>query len=43
MNAPSTGMLLAMLDLQDSMNRKIDPGWIGKRHAYLFFLRLYYR
>jgi dimeric dUTPase (all-alpha-NTP-PPase superfamily) len=35
MNAPSTGMLLAMLDLQDSMNRKIDPDWIGKRHAYL--------
>jgi len=35
MNTPSTGMLLAMLDLQDSMNRKIDPDWIGKRHAYL--------
>jgi len=28
-------MLLAMLDLQDSMNRKIDPDWIDKRHAYL--------
>lgn len=35
MNAPNTGMLLAMLDLQDSMNKKIDPDWIGKRHAYL--------
>lgn len=35
MNAPHTGMLLAMLDLQDSMNKKIDPDWIGKRHAYL--------
>ena len=35
MNAPQPGMLLAMLELQDSMNRKIDPDWIGKRHAYL--------
>lgn len=35
MNAPSNGMLLAMLELQNSMNRKIDAGWIGKRHAYL--------
>jgi dimeric dUTPase (all-alpha-NTP-PPase superfamily) len=35
MNAPTTGMLHAMLDLQDSMNRKIDSDWIGKRHAYL--------
>lgn len=35
MNAPKPGMLLAMLELQDSMNRKIDPDWIGKRHAYL--------
>ena len=35
MNAPNTGMLLAMLDLQDSMNKKIDADWLGKRHAYL--------
>ncbi len=28
-------MLLAMLDLQESMNRKIDVDWLGKRHAYL--------
>jgi len=35
MNAPHTGMLLAMLELQDSMNKKIDPDWIGKQHAYL--------
>ncbi|MEQ1774483.1 MAG: dUTP diphosphatase [Burkholderiales bacterium] len=35
MNAPVAGMLLAMLELQDSMNKKIDPDWIGKRHAYL--------
>ncbi len=35
MNAPTTSMLLAMLDLQDSMNKKIDVDWLGKRHAYL--------
>lgn len=35
MNAPNPGMLLAMLDLQDSMNKKIDAEWLGKRHAYL--------
>ncbi len=35
MQAPTAEMLLAMLDLQDSMNKKIDPGWIGKHHAYL--------
>ncbi len=35
MNTPATSMLLAMLDLQDSMNRKIDAGWIAQRHAYL--------
>lgn len=35
MNAPNPGMLLAMLDLQDSMNKKIDSDWLGKRHAYL--------
>lgn len=35
MDTPTPGMLLAMLDLQDSMNRKIDADWLGKRHAYL--------
>ena len=35
MDTPTHGMLLAMLDLQDSMNRKIDADWISKRHAYL--------
>ena len=35
MNAPNPGMLLAMLDLQESMNKKIDADWLGKRHAYL--------
>ncbi len=35
MNAPNPGMLLAMLDLQDSMNKKIDADWLAKRHAYL--------
>jgi dimeric dUTPase (all-alpha-NTP-PPase superfamily) len=35
MNAPNTGMLLAMLELQDSMNKKIDHDWLSKRHAYL--------
>lgn len=35
MNAPGAGMLLAMLELQDSMNQKIDADWIGKHHAYL--------
>ncbi len=35
MNAPNPGMLLAMLDLQDSMNKKIDTDWLVKRHAYL--------
>ena len=35
MNTPNAGMLLAMLDLQDSMNKKIDHDWLAKRHAYL--------
>lgn len=35
MNTPSPGMLLAMLDLQDSMNKKIDADWLARRHAYL--------
>jgi dimeric dUTPase (all-alpha-NTP-PPase superfamily) len=35
MNAPNAGMLLAMLNLQDSMNKKIDHDWLSRRHAYL--------
>lgn len=35
METPNTGMLLAMLELQDSMNKKIDSDWLSKRHAYL--------
>ena len=35
MNSPTTSMLLAMLELQDSMNQKIDAGWLARRHAYL--------
>lgn len=35
MNVPNAGMLLAMLELQDGMNRKIDHDWLSKRHAYL--------
>ena len=35
MNSPTAGMLHAMLDLQDSMNKKIDADWLSKRHAYL--------
>lgn len=35
MTPPNAAMLVAMLDLQDSMNRKIDHDWLGKRHAYL--------
>jgi dimeric dUTPase (all-alpha-NTP-PPase superfamily) len=35
MNSPTAGMLLAMLELQDSMNKKIDADWRAKRHAYL--------
>jgi dimeric dUTPase (all-alpha-NTP-PPase superfamily) len=35
MNAPNAGMLAAMLELQDSMNKKIDDDWLAKRHAYL--------
>lgn len=35
MEAPDTGMLHAMLELQDSMNKKIDHDWLAKRHAYL--------
>jgi dimeric dUTPase (all-alpha-NTP-PPase superfamily) len=35
MTTPNAGMLLAMLELQDSMNKKIDHDWLSKRHAYL--------
>ncbi len=35
MNSPTAGMLLAMLELQDSMNKKIDADWLAKRHTYL--------
>lgn len=35
MEKPSSNMLLAMLALQDNMNKKIDPDWILRRHAYL--------
>lgn len=35
MNTPTMGMLLGMLELQDSMNRKIDSDWLARRHAYL--------
>lgn len=35
MTSPNAGMLLAMLELQDSMNTKIDSDWLAKRHAYL--------
>lgn len=35
MEVPDSGMLHAMLELQDSMNRKIDHDWLARRHAYL--------
>lgn len=35
MQAPTAGMLAAMLELQASMNQKIDHDWLAKRHAYL--------
>lgn len=35
MDTPTAGMLAAMLELQDSMNRKIDNDWLARRHAYL--------
>lgn len=35
MQAPDSDMLHAMLELQDSMNQKIDHDWLVKRHAYL--------
>ncbi len=35
MQAPALPLLLAMQDLQESMNQKIDTDWLAKRHAYL--------
>ena len=35
MTPPTAGMLAAMLELQASMNQKIDHDWLEKRHAYL--------
>ena len=36
MKAPPTeAMLLAMLELQERMNRKIDPAWMSAGHAFL--------
>jgi hypothetical protein len=35
MKAPTEAMLLAMLALQERMNRKIDPAWLSAGHAFL--------
>lgn len=35
MEAPDSGMLHAMLELQDGMNKKIDHDWLARHHAYL--------
>jgi dimeric dUTPase (all-alpha-NTP-PPase superfamily) len=35
MKAPAEAMLLAMLALQERMNRKIDPAWMSAGHAFL--------
>lgn len=35
MTAPTRDMLLAMLELQDRMNRKIDADWLTRGHAWL--------
>jgi len=35
MKAPTEAMLLAMLALQERMNRKIDPAWASAGHAFL--------
>src|SRR3981081_578635 len=32
---PSEGMLRAMLELQDSMNRKINPDWMSAGYPFL--------
>ena len=35
MTAPTRDMLLAMLELQDRVNRKIDADWLTRGHAWL--------
>jgi dUTPase-like protein len=35
MTPPTEGMLRAMLELQDSMNRKINPGWLSAGYPFL--------
>ena len=35
MTPPSEGMLRAMLELQDSMNRKINPDWMSAGYPFL--------
>src|SRR5688572_10793726 len=35
MTPPTDGMLRAMLDLQDSMNRKINPDWLTAGYPFL--------
>jgi hypothetical protein len=35
MTPPTEGMLRAMLELQDSMNRKINPGWLTAGYPFL--------
>ncbi|HZM34404.1 MAG TPA: dUTP diphosphatase [Burkholderiales bacterium] len=35
MKTPTEAMLLAMLALQERMNRKIDPAWLSAGHAFL--------
>ena len=35
MSPPSEGMLRAMLELQDSMNRKINPDWMSAGYPFL--------
>lgn len=35
MKAPSEAMLLEMLELQERMNRRIDPAWLSAGHAFL--------
>ena len=35
MTPPTPGMLRAMLELQDGMNRKINPGWLNAGYPFL--------
>ena len=35
MTPPTEGMLRAMLELQDSMNRKINPEWLSAGYPFL--------